>query len=341
METYARVMELNIWTSTTVESASWNGERWTVTVRQTFCDDTEQVHTLYPRHIIQATGQAGEANMPAIEGTGSFEGLIRHSSDFHGAKLLPPNQDRPHHAIVIGSSNSAHDIAQDFYENGYQVTMIQRSTTCVDPTSYIGGKNLYREDGPPLDIADLLTNSLPSALMKRNQIDVTTRIESQYRDYFQHLEAAGLRLDQGPDGAGRKLKYLERGGGYYIDMGASRLIIEGHIKVRSGVSVSRICSQSVILTDGTSLPADEIIFATGYKSMKTTTRKIFGDKVADKVKEVWGLDEDGELKSVWRRSGHPGFWFAAGNLALTRYYSKLLALQIKGVEEGLMKYDDW
>lgn len=38
---------------------------------------------------------------------------------------------------------------------------------------------------------------------------------------------------------------------------------------------------------------------------------------------------------MFRPSGHPGFWFMGGNLALCRIYSKFLALQIKAIEEGL------
>jgi hypothetical protein len=68
--------------------------------------------------------------------------------------------------------------------------------------------------------------------------------------------------------------------------------------------------------------------------MRETARSIFGDEVADKLGPVWGLDVEGELKSVWRRSGHPGFWFAGGNLAIARYYSRLLALQIMACEIG-------
>jgi hypothetical protein len=41
------------------------------------------------------------------------------------------------------------------------------------------------------------------------------------------------------------------------------------------------------------------------------------------------------LKQMWRFSGHPGFWYMGGNLALCRTYSKLVALQIKALEEGL------
>ncbi|PUU80251.1 hypothetical protein B9Z19DRAFT_1079810 [Tuber borchii] len=74
--------------------------------------------------------------------------------------------------------------------------------------------------------------------------------------------------------------------------------------------------------------------------MRSTVRKIFGDGMASALKPVWGFDEEGELRGMWRRSGQDGFWFMGGNFALARYYSRLLALQIKALEEGLMSYDD-
>lgn len=39
---------------------------------------------------------------------------------------------------------------------------------------------------------------------------------------------------------------------------------------------------------------------------------------------------------MWRPSGHPGFWYMGGNLAICRIYSKFLALQIKAIEAGLV-----
>ena len=69
-------------------------------------------------------------------------------------------------------------------------------------------------------------------------------------------------------------------------------------------------------------------------------RNIFGEQLASQVKDVWGFDEEGEVRSIWRKTGHPGFWFFGGNLALCRYWSRMLALQIKALEEGICKYDD-
>ena len=71
--------------------------------------------------------------------------------------------------------------------------------------------------------------------------------------------------------------------------------------------------------------------------MRETARKLFGDELADRVHDVWGFDDEGETRGMWRPSGHPGFWFFGGNLALCRFYSRLLALQIKAIEAGFTR----
>lgn len=177
--------------------------------------------------------------------------------------------------------------------------------------------------------------SNPHQILKQIHIDATKETTRRDADLLHGLQTAGFALDDGPDHAGLFMKYLHRGGGYYIDVGASQLIIDGHIKIAQGQEVQRIAAHAVILADGTELPADEIVFATGFQNMRSTARKIFGDELADRVNDVWGFDEEGEMRTMWRHSGHPGYWFAGGNLALCRFYSRLLGLQIKGLEVGL------
>ena len=46
-------------------------------------------------------------------------------------------------------------------------------------------------------------------------------------DFYARLEAAGFDLDWGEDGSGLFMKYLRRGSGYYIDVGASELVANG------------------------------------------------------------------------------------------------------------------
>jgi cation diffusion facilitator CzcD-associated flavoprotein CzcO len=246
-------------------------------------------------------------------------------------------------ALIVGCCNSGHDIAQDFYEKGYDVTMIQRSSTCVISSKAIlkiGLAGLYDEQGPPVEDADVVFWSIPSSVLKSIHQDVTVLQNKHDADLLAGLEKAGFKLDQGPDGAGLFMKYFQRGGGYYIDVGASQLIADGKIKIKQGQEIAEILPNGMKFADGTELPADEIIFATGYKNMRTQARTIFGEDLASQVKDVWGFDEEGEVRTIWKKTGHPGFWFFGGNLALCRYWSRMLALQIKALEEGICKYDD-
>lgn len=333
-EAYAKLLELNVWTSTTLKAPTWNGKQWSVVLERRNADNTVSTRTVHPRHIIQATGHSGEKYTPPLTGLDSFKGdRICHSSDFKGA--LHANKGKK--AVVIGSCNSGHDIAQDFYEKGYDVTMVQRSTTCVissEAITDIGLKGLYDEDGPPTEDADLWFWGMPAELLKTQQIGVTA-IQNDYdREKITGLEKAGFKVDNGPNGAGLLLKYFQRGGGYYIDVGASQLIIDGHIKIKQGVEISQVLAHGLKFADGTELQADEVILATGYQNMRTQTRRLFGDETADSVGDVWGFDESSEMRGIWRPSGHRGLWFMGGNLAVSRYYSRILGLQIKATELG-------
>lgn len=182
--------------------------------------------------------------------------------------------------------------------------------------------------------------STPNPVAKLLHIDATQEVMRRDAALYRGLTNAGFALNNGPDSAGLIMQYFQRGGGYYIDVGASQLIVDGRIKIKQGLRVSRIAAHGVVLTDDTELEADEIVFATGFQNMRETARKIFGDELADRVKDVWGFDAEGETRTMWRRTGHPGFWFFGGNLALCRFYSRLLALQIKALEVGLMTYED-
>ncbi|KAK2071367.1 hypothetical protein P8C59_005796 [Phyllachora maydis] len=348
-ECYAKALELNVWMRSAVTSSTWDDatQTWTVTVARTRPDGTAETRTLHPKHLIQATGHAGKKHMPAIPGRDTFAGLLCHSADFPGAR--PHDDDsggggggrrRQKKAVVVGACNSSHDICQDLYEHGYDVTMVQRSTTCVVTSTaatdiMLGG--LYAEGGPPVEDADLWLWAWPAEAFKTMQLDLTARQVAADKPLLQGLERAGFQLDYGPDDAGLFIKYLQRGGGYYFDVGASQLIIDGKIKVRQGQDVAAVVPQGVQLADGSVLEADEIVFATGFENMRTQCRLLFGDAVADRVGDVWGYDDEGEVRALWRDTGHAGFWFHGGNLALCRYYSRILALQIAARLDGLDK----
>ncbi|KAK5662687.1 hypothetical protein OQA88_8603 [Cercophora sp. LCS_1] len=333
---YADFLELNVWMKSELVSASWDGAvgQWTATIKRTRPDGQSETRTLRPKHIIQATGHSGKPYIPQIPGIDTFQGTTCHSSEFPGAQ----ESDAPRKAVVVGACNSSHDICQDYFEKGHSVTMVQRSTTCVlssDAALRVHLAVLYEENSPPVEDADIFTWSFPSAVLKSVQISLCSIQQQHDAELLAGLRRAGFGLDNGPDEGGLFAKYLQRGGGYYIDVGTSQLIADGKIGVKHGQEITEILPNGLRFADGSELEADEIVFATGYGNMRTHTRQIFGDAVADQVGDIWGWDEEGEMRGIWKKSGHPGFWFMGGNMAMCRYYSRLVALQIKASLERL------
>ncbi|MDQ7251082.1 flavin-containing monooxygenase [Dongia sedimenti] len=343
LEMYAKVMELNYWSSTTCKSARYDEAKgeWTVEVER-----NGKPVTLRPKQLVIATGMSAVPNLPSYPGMDSFKGTQHHSSKHPGGEGWGGQK-----CVVIGSNNSAHDICADLWENGADVTMVQRSSTHIarsDSLMDLGMGALYSEaavaNGITTDKADLIFASIPYGLLAGFQKPIYQEMAKRDADFYGRLEKAGFMLDWGEDGSGLFMKYLRRGSGYYIDVGASELICNGSIKLKSGVGVERIKEHSVLLSDGTELPADLIVYATGYGSMNGWAAQLISKEVADKVGKCWGLGSnttkdpgpwEGELRNMWKPTQQEGLWFHGGNLHQSRHYSQFLALQLKARMEGL------
>jgi putative flavoprotein involved in K+ transport len=342
LEMYARVMELNYWGSTAAKSARYDeaaGE-WELVVER---DGSEL--TLRPKQLILATGMSGRPFTPAFPGADIFAGDQHHSSKHPG-----PDAYRGKRAVVIGSNNSAHDICAALWEHDADVTMVQRSSTHVvrsDTLMDVALGDLYSEQavaaGVTTEKADLIFASLPYRIMAGLQVPVYEQIRERDADFYARLEAAGFQHDWGEDGSGLFMKYLRRASGYYIDVGASELVASGEVKLQAG-QVDHLTRDAVVMADGTELPADLVVYATGYASMNGAVADLISQEVADRVGKVWGLGSDttkdpgpweGEQRNMWKPTQQPGLWFHGGNLHQSRHYSLYLALQLKARAEGL------
>ncbi|WP_199255372.1 flavin-containing monooxygenase [Mycolicibacterium mengxianglii] len=340
LEFYTRVMEVPYWSKTTCLSASFDGERWTVEIDR----DGERL-TVHPTHLVLATGMSGKPSVPTLPGQEVFAGDQHHSSAHPG-----PDPYIGKRAVVIGSNNSAHDICKALCENGIDVTMVQRSSTHIvksDSLMELGLGDLYSERalaaGMTTEKADLTFASLPYRIMHEFQTPIYDAIRERDKDFYERLTAAGFELDWGDDGSGLFMKYLRRGSGYYIDVGACDLVADGSIKLAHG-QASHLTEDSVVLADGTALPADVVVYATGYGSMNGWAADLMGQDVADKVGKVWGLGSDtakdpgpweGEQRNMWKPTQQENLWFHGGNLHQSRHYSLYLALQLKARYEGI------
>lgn len=342
LEMYTKVMELNYWTRSEVQKARFDAESgtWEVKVNR----DGEEV-TLRPTQLVLATGMSGKPNLPTFPGMESFRGEIQHSSQHKG-----PDDWTGKKVVVIGSNNSAHDICAALWEADADVTMVQRSSTHIvrsDSLMEIGLGALYSEEavasGMTTEKADMVFASLPYRIMHEFQISLYDKMRERDAEFYAGLEKAGFDLDWGDDGSGLFMKYLRRGSGYYIDVGASQLIIDGAIKLVKG-QPERFDETGVVLSDGTHLDADLVVMATGYGSMNGWAADLISQEVADKVGKVWGLGSDttkdpgpweGEQRNMWKPTQQENLWFHGGNLHQSRHYSLYLALQLKARMEGL------
>ncbi|WP_353108759.1 NAD(P)/FAD-dependent oxidoreductase [Gordonia sp. (in: high G+C Gram-positive bacteria)] len=342
LEFYTKVMEVPYWSKTECTSASYDEEagRWTVELVR----DGEKM-TLHPTQLVLATGMSGKANVPTFPGADVFAGDQHHSSRHPGPDAYVGKK-----VVVIGANNSAHDICKALVENGVDTTMVQRSSTHIvksDSLMEIGLGALYSEQavksGMTTKKADMTFASLPYKIMHQFQIPLYDQIRERDKDFYARLEAAGFDLDFGDDESGLFMKYLRRGSGYYIDVGACERVADGTIKLAHG-GVDHLTENSVVLADGTELPADVVVYATGYGSMNGWAADLMGQEVADRVGKVWGLGSDttkdpgpweGEQRNMWKPTQQPGLWFHGGNLHQSRHYSLYLALQLKARFEGL------
>jgi putative flavoprotein involved in K+ transport len=343
LEMYTKVMELNYWTSTECKSALYDDKKkhWVVKVVR-----AGKAVTLKPQHLVLATGMSAVPNIPKFKGAAAFKGEQHHSSQHPG-----PDKYKGKKVAVIGSNNSAHDICAALWEKGADVTMVQRTSTHIVKSSTlmeIGLGDLYSEravkSGVDHHKADLIFASLPYRILHRFQIPAYAKMKEQDKDFYDRLEKAGFWLDWGDDESGLFLKYLRRGSGYYIDVGASELVADGKIKLKSRVSVEEIKPKSITFSDGSELKADVIVYATGYGSMNGWAAKLISQEVADKVGKCWGLGSDttkdpgpweGELRNMWKPTQQEAPWFHGGNLHQSRHYSQFLSLQLKARMEGL------
>lgn len=342
LEFYTKVMEVPYWSSTTATKASYDeaaGE-WTVEIER----DGERM-TLKPKHLVLATGMSGKANVPVFPGQDVFRGEQHHSSQHPG-----PDAYAGKKCVVIGSNNSAFDICGALWEHGADVTMVQRSSTHIvksDTLMDIGLGDLYSERalaaGMTTEKADLVFASLPYRIMHEFQIPLYEQMKERDKEFYDRMEAAGFELDWGDDGSGLFMKYLRRGSGYYIDVGAAELVADGEVKLAHG-NVDHLTETSVVLEDGTELEADLVVYATGYGSMNGWAADLISPEVADRIGKVWGLGSDttkdpgpweGEQRNMWKPTQVENLWFHGGNLHQSRHYSLYLALQLKARAVGI------
>ena len=212
---------MKIWHSTTLISGKWDSERqlWTLTIRS---DDTER--SIVTQSVVLATGGGGQKpSMPNLPGLQDYQGESMHSVNFKTAQPWKGGK-----GVVVGTANTGHDIAKDFYEADCSSTMIQRSATYIMPAEYYKDvlDRSYNDD-VLTSTADMSASWAPLAVTRLVSMRVLNSRAEQDSERFDALERAGFLTQR----YGDILHHIyERGGGHYMDVGASAMIADGKVR---------------------------------------------------------------------------------------------------------------
>jgi len=327
-EFYADAMEINCWTDTEFVAGTWDeaAKCWTARLKRS--DGTERV--VRPRHLVFANGVSSYPMIPDLPGLEDFKGEVVHSEGFDSGAGWEGKS-----ALILGTGSSANDIALDLHSHGVNTTLIQRGSTTVvsiDPSARLN-EGIWDEGGPLEDCDLIVSSATPPLIIKAYQA-VTKRMLELDKEMIEGLRGIGFKHDVGEDRTGHQMKYFRRGGGYNLDAGSSALMIKGELGLLQYDRIERFTADGALLKDGSTVPADLIVLATGYYPQVELVRRALGEDMAERIGPVWGIGSDGELSNMYKRTAQEGLWFIAGGLAQCRIYSKYLALQIKAMELG-------
>ena len=259
LEAYTRIMEVPYWSSTTASSASYSEEtgQWTVEVER-----EGQPLTLRPTQLVFATGMSGKPNIPDVPGPRRLRGrpaplvgaprtgrLPRQAGGGHRQQQLRLRHLRG----AVGERRRRHDGAAQLdphrQERQPDGVRARRPLLRAGPR----GRRDDREGRPDLRVAALPDHAHASRSRRYEAM------AEQDQDFYERLEAAGFDHDWGDDGSGLFMKYLRRGSGYYIDVGAADLVANGDVKLVNG-QIDHLTEDAVVLEDGTELPADVVVY---------------------------------------------------------------------------------
>lgn len=100
------------------------------------------------------------------------------------------------------------------------------------------------------------------------------------------------------------------------DVGASQMIIDGKIKVKSSGPIKRFTKTGMVFEDGSELQADVVIFASGFGDSRVPMREVVDEDVGKRIPPIWNLDYEGETRGAWKELGTENLWCMMGTWIL-------------------------
>lgn len=219
-------VDKHIWFSTTLEAGSWDPKQRTWTLRVRRAGSAHDTQTITCKHIVMAVGSGGQVPMmPRYPGRDDYQGTVLHSAEYQSAEPW-----RGKAGVVIGTANTAHDVAEDMVDAGLSsVTMVQRTRTYVLPFEYfkVISDRTYNASVPTVD-ADREGYSMPYVVTRLLSQRALHAMAAREPDRFDALERAGFAVERYGD---IMWHICEKLGGHYMDVGCSDKIAKGLVSL--------------------------------------------------------------------------------------------------------------
>ncbi|KAI1383771.1 FAD/NAD(P)-binding domain-containing protein [Hypoxylon trugodes] len=356
---YAAEFDLNYINSMKIQTTTYDQvkKRWTIQF-----ETPNGVVKAIGKQLVQSTGfSASKPYRPPMLDVQRYRGINIHSAEFKNAQLLKNHGAKS--VVVIGSANTAFDVIEDCNRTGLKTTIVARSPTYILPVDYVrNAQAMGLYDHVPIENADKHFLTLPNAVESQITHGLLARLASEEPNRYESVAATGfpVLVSSHPD-ASLQHHLLERGGGHYVDVGgAVELLTEGKVGVKGGVSPVAYTATGLRFSDGTTIDTDAVIWCTGFadKDARSTAADIFGGSdgqksvklangnakdvlgpldIADRLDTTFALDAEGEVRGFWKRHLRmENYWAMGGHMQLQRWWSGVLAQQIKMAVEGIL-----
>jgi putative flavoprotein involved in K+ transport len=161
---------------------------WQVRIRDV---ETESEAILEAKNVVLSNGfllGPNYPNLPDLSDRHLFRGPVQHTAEYRTAQ---PYQAKD--VVVVGSGNSAHDVARGLALGGAKsVTILQRSPTPLFDFHVVSPMIEANYQGHiPVDTADFLDNVLPLAVKRDLYRGAMARIIQSQAERYAALESKG------------------------------------------------------------------------------------------------------------------------------------------------------
>lgn len=220
-----------------------------------------------------------------------------------------------------------------------------RSPTYIIPLSYVCDQMSLGAYDLGVEFADRMLQTGPQAIDTQLAKGLFSMFGAKEPERYTPLAKAGFPvLDSTHPDTDLMSNLLERAGGHYVDTDGTKLIAEGKAGVKALVEPVAFTEHGLRFSDGSTLATDAVIWCTGFsdKCSPEVTAEVLGggpeaEDIAARLDATWALDKEGEIRGMWKRHAQVDNYYTFGGFTSQhRFYSRVIALQIKAAIEGIL-----